>query len=182
MTPGLTKYRIAAALLLCAAWIWWSKAPAGSVSTGGIPAPQRGFQAPDFELIDADGVPRRLSDFRGQPVLLNFWASWCSPCKAEMPAMERIYQQYQTQGFVILAVNSTHQDNPANALGFASQLGLTFPILMDTNGDASRLYEVRALPSSFFIAENGRIEEVVIGGPMAEALLKIRVQQLLGEN
>lgn len=93
--------------------------------------------------------------------------------------MEDVYQDYQGQGFVILAVNATNQDSRPEALAFAQELGLTFPILFDTTGEVSRLYQLRALPSSFFIDKNGVIQEVVIGGPMADALLRIRVEELL---
>lgn len=160
-------------------WIWVSKAPPGSVSSSGIPAPQAGFQAPDFELTSLEGKTYRLSDLRGRPLLVNFWASWCAPCRSEMPAMERVYQQYREQGFLILAVNSTHQDQASKAGAFTAELGLSFPILLDQDGSISGLYRVRALPSSFFIDERGTIKEVVIGGPMAEALLAIRVEQIL---
>jgi len=83
---------------------------------------------------------------------------------------------------LVLGVNSTNQDNPQAANAFAQQLGLTFPILFDRDGSVSKLYNVRALPSSFFIDADGIIQEVIIGGPMAEALLEIRVEQLLGEK
>jgi peroxiredoxin len=167
------------ALLAGAGWIWLTKAQPGSTSSGGIPAPQRGFQAPDFELIDTTGKTYRLSDLRGRPILLNFWASWCSPCKAEMPAMQQVYRQFQDQGFVVLAVNSTSQDSRNSALSFADQLGLSFPILWDDQGVVSDLYQIKALPSTFFIDQEGTIREIIIGGPMADALLRIRVNQLI---
>jgi cytochrome c biogenesis protein CcmG, thiol:disulfide interchange protein DsbE len=96
-----------------------------------------------------------------------------------MPAMQRVYEEYQAQGFVILAVNATDQDNLNAANAFVESLGLTFPILLDPSGEVSAAYEVRALPSSFFIDREGIIREVVVGGPMSEALLRIRVQQIL---
>ncbi len=93
--------------------------------------------------------------------------------------MERVFQKYRDQGFLILGVNSTIQDNRSDALAFSDALQLSFPILFDEQGEASDLFAVRALPTSFFVAADGTIEEVVIGGPMAEALLNIRVQQLV---
>jgi cytochrome c biogenesis protein CcmG, thiol:disulfide interchange protein DsbE len=166
-------------LLAGAAWIWASAAPPGSTTGGRIPAPKAGFLAPDFLLKDPQGETLQLSELAGQPVLVNLWASWCPPCRAEMPAMQRVYEEYQAQGFVILAVNATDQDNLNAANAFVESLGLTFPILLDPTGEASAAYEVRALPTSFFIDREGIIREVVIGGPMSEALLRIRVQQIL---
>lgn len=171
-----------AVLLLGAAWIWLSAAPAGATTAGGIPAPRAGFQAPDFSLADADGNSITLSDLRGQGVLVNLWASWCTPCQAEMPAMQRVYEEYQAQGFTILAVNATNQDSQTAAQQFAVEKGLTFPILYDLDGSVSRIYNVTALPTSFFIAPDGTIREVIIGGPMAEALLRVRVEQLFEER
>ena len=95
--------------------------------------------------------------------------------------MERVYREYKGKGFVILAVNATNQDSISNARSFVNELGLSFPILLDREGLVSKLYHLRALPTSFFIDKNGIIQEVVIGGPMAEALLRTRVERLLGE-
>ncbi|HJW90377.1 MAG TPA: redoxin domain-containing protein [Anaerolineales bacterium] len=164
-------------LLLGAAWIWASAVPAGS-QNGRLPAPQAGFQAPDFRLPTPSGETISLADLRGQPVLINLWASWCPPCREEMPAIQRVYQDYQSRGFVVLAVNATSQDSLPSALEFVSELGLTFPILLDTDGQVSALYRLRSLPTSFFVDGKGIIREVVIGGPMSEALLRIRVEQL----
>ncbi len=151
-----------------------------SSTTGGeFSVPYVGFQAPDISLQSSTGDVIALSDFRGQPVLINFWASWCPPCRAEMPAMEQVYKEYQDQGFVVLAVNATNQDNPSLALSFAEEHNLTFPILLDMEGTASHQYNVQSLPTSFFVDRFGKIQEIVVGGPMAEALLRIRTEQLL---
>jgi peroxiredoxin len=168
-------------LALAAGWIWISAAPPGSTTGGAIPAPAENFLAPDFSLTTLDGETVSLADFRGKVVLLNFWASWCPPCRSEMPAMERVYQDYANQGFVILAVNATQQDSPDAARQFVNEKGLTFPILLDTSGTVSALYRTRSLPTSFFIGADGIIDEVVIGGPMSEALLRTRVETLLSE-
>jgi peroxiredoxin len=166
-------------LILGAVWIFTSQTTPDNTTEGEIPAPQKGFLAPDFSLPDAAGNPITLADLRGQPVLVNVWASWCTPCRAEMPAMQRVYETYQAQGFTILAVNATLQDQIPSALSFAQEMGLTFPILFDEQGVISTLYQVQALPTSFFIDADGFIQEVVVGGPMSEALLEIRVQQLI---
>ncbi|MDA1330483.1 MAG: TlpA disulfide reductase family protein [Chloroflexi bacterium] len=138
-----------------------------------------GFNAPDFTLNTMSGGTVTLSDLRGQAVLLNLWASWCLPCRAEMPAMQRVYERYRDQGFVVLAVNVTNQDQIGAARAFVEEMGVTYPIALDVDGEVSRLYNLQALPSSFFIDPQGVIQEVIIGGPMAEALLAIRAEQLL---
>ncbi len=93
--------------------------------------------------------------------------------------MQRLYEEYASQGFVILAVNAANQDSRANAQAFIDELGLTFTIIYDETGEISRLYNLQALPTSYFIYPDGVISEVVIGGPMAEALLRVRVELLL---
>jgi peroxiredoxin len=138
-----------------------------------------GIPGPDFTLSDSDGKTYTLSELHGRGVLVNLWASWCLPCRSEMPALERVYQQYRDQGFEILAVNVTNQDSQPAALDFADELGLTFPILYDNEGTVSGEYELRALPTSFFVGPDGTIQEVVIGGPMSEALLRVRVENLV---
>lgn len=168
-------------LALSALWIGISANLPGGTSNPGIPAPQVGFLAPEFTLTSLDGQTIALADLRGQAVLLNIWASWCLPCRAEMPAMQEVYQEYASQGFTILAVNATSQDSQADAAAFAAEYGLTFPILLDIDGQVGELYQVSALPSSFFILPDGTIQEVVIGGPMSEALLRTRIENLLSE-
>ena len=142
--------------------------------------PQQGFLAPEISLSSLEGEIVNLSDFRGQVVLINIWASWCTPCKTEMPAIQNMYDKYRDDGFVILAVNATNSDNINNVTNFVENQNLTFPILLDTEGIVSQKYQVQALPSSFFITQDGIINEVVIGGPMAEALLESRISSLLG--
>jgi len=170
------------ALLLGLVWMWFSRAPQGSLTEGKIPAPQAGFLAPQVELSDLDGKITRLADLRGQVILLNIWATWCPPCRAEMPAIERVYEEYRQQGFNVLAVNSTAQDEAAQVAPFAAEYGLTFPVLLDESGLVTRSYQVKSLPTSFFIGRDGVIREVVIGGPMDEALLRSRVEALLKEK
>ena len=168
-------------LILGLGWIWLSAVPASAIPGGKVPAPQTGFLAPDFTAETIDGETVRLSDLRDKVVLVNIWASWCPPCRAEMPAIERTYQAYKDKGFVVLAIDSTVQDTAANAQAFVNENKLSFPILMDETGEITRLYHVQSLPTSFFIGSDGIIREVVVGGPMAQALLSSRVEKLLKE-
>ncbi|HAV77811.1 MAG TPA: TlpA family protein disulfide reductase [Anaerolineae bacterium] len=144
-----------------------------------MPAPQQGFLAPDFELQSTTGETIKLSDLRGQAVLINLWATWCPPCRAEMPAIEKVYKEYKDDGLVVLAVNMTYQDAQSDIAPFVGEYELTFPILLDRSGSVGTAYQLRSLPSSFFVDRNGIINEVVIGGPMAEALLRTRVEEIL---
>jgi peroxiredoxin len=145
-----------------------------------ISAPQVGFRAPDFTLHTLDdGGSFTLSELKGQAVLVNLWATWCPPCRVEMPAIEKMYKEYKNQGLVVLAINMTYQDKPESILPFTKEYGLTFPILLDINGVVSNSYKIHSLPSSYFINRAGIINKVVIGGPMAEALLRTRIEEIL---
>ena len=166
-------------LALGFAWIFVSADRSGASTSGQIPAPQQGFPAPDFELKTSTGETIRLSDLRGQAVLVNLWATWCPPCRAEMQSIEKMYQQYKEDDFTVLAVNMTYQDDPAAVMPFVKEQGLTFPILLDETGGMANAYQLRSLPSSYFIRRDGVINEVVIGGPMSEALLRTRIEDIL---
>lgn len=168
-------------LLLAAAWIAGTTYYTRPAELGKSPSPREGFPAPAFTLNTLEGNKVNLEDFRGKVVLLNFWASWCPPCKAEMPAFEALHQAYLGQDFVILAVNTTFQDDLAAAQQFVDDNHLTFPILLDQDGKTSNSYQVLAMPSSYFIDREGFIRKVIIGGPMSEALIQTQVRQLLGE-
>ncbi len=124
--------------------------------------PSMGSQAPDFQLIDLQGNWQALPDYRGKVVLLNFWATWCGPCRVEMPSMERVYQDLKDEGFAILAISSDPQGSIVTRPFVASQ-GLTFPILHDSDYRVSGSYGVRTLPMSFLIDRNGTLTQRVFG-------------------
>ena len=165
-------------LIAGASWIMLSAGTAND-SSANTSAPQAGFSAPDFTLSTASGEKYTLSELRGQAVLVNLWATWCPPCRAEMPAIEKVYQEYKDQGFVVLAINMTYQDDPFEVVPFTEQYGLTFPILLEETGDVASAYQLNSLPSSFFINRDGIIDDIVIGGPMSEALLRTRIERIL---
>lgn len=176
-----TQRRIFYVLILILGFTWMlvSADRSGASTSGRIPAPQQGFLAPDFELKTPAGESITLSDLQGQAVLVNLWATWCPPCRAEMQSIEKLYREYKDQGFTVLAVNITYQDEPSAVMPFVNEQGLTFPILLDETGGTAKAYQVRSLPSSFFIRRDGMINDVVIGGPMSEALLRTRIEDLL---
>ncbi|MBY0154841.1 MULTISPECIES: TlpA disulfide reductase family protein [Cytobacillus] len=134
---------------------------------------EKGNLAPDFELTDMEGNPVKLSDYRGKAVLLNFWASWCPPCRAEMPHMEKLYNKYKDENFDILAVNLTNTEkNSGDAEKFVKELGLTFTIPMDVKGEAGSDYNIMAYPTSYFIDSDGVIREKVLGALNEEYMEK----------
>lgn len=165
-------------LVAGAAWIALS-ADSDAATNEATSAPQAGFTALDFTLETPSGETYTLSSLQGSAVLVNFWATWCPPCREEMPAIQKLYEEYKDRGFIVLAVNSTIQDNPAEIPAFIEEYSLAFPILLDKSGEATRAYQIRSLPSSFFINRLGVITEVVIGGPMSEALLRTRIEEAL---
>lgn len=165
-------------LIAGASWIEFSANTIGPAIEN-VAAPQAGFAAPDFTLKTPTGKIYTLSDFHGQAVLVNLWATWCPPCRAEMPTIEKMYQEYKDQGFMVLAVDMTYQDDAFAIVPFTKEHGLTFPILIEETGEVASAYQMRSLPSSYFINRAGIVTEVVIGGPMAEALLRTRIEQIL---
>lgn len=130
-----------------------------------------GGPAPDISTSDLHGVPRTLDDFRGKVLLINIWATWCTPCKAEMPSLQRLYEQIRDDDFQILAVSidrAPPDDDPAKPLGgrlqaFADSLGLSFPILHDPAGDITLAYQTTGVPESFILDRRGYIHERVLG-------------------
>ena len=179
MQPIQRRALYVAILIAGLTWIFISVDRTGTSTAGEIPAPREGFLAPDFSLQTPEGKTVSLSELRGQAVLVNLWATWCPPCRSEMPAIQTLYEEYKDQGFEVLAVNMTYQDDPSAVLPFTQENNLTFPILLEETGEMAHRYELRSLPSSFFINRAGFIQEVVIGGPMSEALLRTRIESIL---
>lgn len=138
--------------------------------------PKAGNPAFDFTLQDLQGNQISLSDFRGQVVMLNFWASWCGPCRIEIPHMIELYQEKRDQDFEIVAVNL--RENPNRVEGFAQKLNMPFPVLLDQKGRVGAAYYVRGIPTSIFIDEEGVIRHVHVG-TLTESALERYVNDLL---
>jgi len=170
-------------LALGIGWTFFSRLPASAANSNRQTAsPRQGFAAPDFTLDLLGGGEVTLSDLRGAPVMLNLWASWCPPCRAEMPAIQAVYQEYGEEGLVVLAVNATNQDSESAAAAFVRDHGLTFPVPLDRDGSVSVLYALRGLPTTYFIDREGVIRSVIVGGPMSEAVIRSKVEELLRET
>jgi thiol-disulfide isomerase/thioredoxin len=178
--PFAAIFAIAAVILLLSGWPGRGPgenpelraARIGALEPG---APHKGEPAPDFALPSYDGPVVRLSDFRGRIVLVNFWATWCGPCRAEMPEIEAVYREHKDD-LVVLAVNVERFDAEETrrlVRDFRDELGLTFPILFDTpNGEVFKQYRLRGLPDTFFIDRDGIVREVSYGQMSREMLLK----------
>ena len=136
-----------------------TSAPAGSAAKGQL----IGNIAPDFTLTNMSGQQVSLSQYRGKVVILNFWATWCPPCREEMPSMEALYQKYTDQGLVILAVNIDENGEPA-VRKFLMKTPYSFPILLDSKNVAQNIYGVFRFPESFIIDREGIVVEKIIGG------------------
>jgi peroxiredoxin len=136
-------------------------APAGAALTSADPA---GRAAPDFELKSIDGKSYKLADLRGKAVLLNFWATWCPPCKIEIPWFIELQKQYANQGLVVVGVAMDDDTNRQKVVSeFASQMKIDYPILLGTDQVADQYGGVDALPTTFFIGRDGKIVRRVMG-------------------
>ena len=135
-----------------------------------------GQRALELRLPLAGGGEVDLAHYRGQVVLVNFWATWCGPCRAEMPAMERAYQTHGPRGFAVLAVDV--QEREPEVLAFLREVGATFPSAIDANGEATRAWRAVGLPTSFLIDRQGIIREVRVG-PFTDEMLEERLTRLL---
>jgi thiol-disulfide isomerase/thioredoxin len=125
-----------------------------------------------------DSLEHTLTDYAGRPVILNFWASWCVPCRIEMPALQRVYEEHRDSGLVVLGLNQTYMDNPVAARDFVDELALTFPNVRDDTGNISEaLYQVIGLPTSVFITADGEITQRQIG-QMTDAQIENFSRQL----
>lgn len=112
--------------------------------------------APDFTVYDAEGNPFKLSEFRGKPVILNFWASWCGPCKSEMPDFQELYEEYGGEiHFLMVNMTDGYQETVESASKFVADAGYTFPVYYDTASEAAYTYNVYSIPTTFFIDGEG---------------------------
>ncbi|MFN8499604.1 MAG: TlpA disulfide reductase family protein [Anaerolineae bacterium] len=171
--------RIVGLLLIVLAPIAASLLYAGAAA--GLPLERLGVKgdnspAPDFTLPAFAGTDIRLADYRGRPVVLNFWASWCPPCRAEAPAVQRVWEQYQAQGVVFLGVNTSDNDRAARA--YLAEYGITYPNVRDDGGSVAPLYHADSLPTTILIDRDGRIVGRRVGA-VPEQWLAGRIEDML---
>jgi peroxiredoxin len=150
------------ALLLLAAM--WAGAAGGAEPPQTLTAVAARPAAPDFTLTDLDGKTQRLSDYRGKVVLINFWATWCPPCRRELPSMQRLWQRLKDKGFAMLALDVGEEEDAILPFLFSTGVEITFPVLLDKPGQLINAWPVRALPTSFLLDREGRIVYRAVGG------------------
>ncbi len=152
-------------------------------SIRGIDNTGRGLEvgqlAPDFELQYPGGRKVKLSDLKGRPVIVNFWATWCAPCEAELPEFVQTYEQYKDQGLEIVGVNAQETGEEANT--FVEKYGLSYPIALDSRGEVMDLYAVRGLPTTLFIGPEGRVA-VRWAGILTKPLIEEYLAQIIPEK
>lgn len=148
---------IAAVAILALAFgvVWMQSAKYEPLTVGKV--------APDFELPGLDEKPVRLSDYRGKVVFLNFWATWCKPCREEMPSMEILYKNFEKDGLVILAVSIDRVTTKKDIPPFVKGMNLTFPVLVDSWGQTDKRYKLMGVPETYIIDQDGVLREKVIG-------------------
>jgi len=140
----------------------WLQIEDSSFNPFGKPLLGKGVPAPNFTFPGLDGKKVSLADYKGKVVLLNIWATWCAPCVAEMPSMEKLYQELKDEGFELLAV-SVDESGVEVVTPFMKKHKLSFPVLLDTQGDIKSLYQLTGIPESFIMDKDGIIVEKVIG-------------------
>lgn len=124
-------------------------------------SPQLGEPAPDFQFQTPEGQATSLSDLRGKAVLVNFWATWCGPCRMEMPFIQQVYNEWQERGLVVLAINLGEGSDKVTS--FVESYNISFPVLLDTNQEVARGYNIQYIPTTFFIDRDGIIQDMKIG-------------------
>jgi peroxiredoxin len=172
---------IVAVVVLGSVWILFSRTISGSGSANNDnvileAAPVAGHPAPNFELQNLDGQVISLTEFRGKPVVLNFWATWCGPCRAEMPEFQEVATD-NADDLVIIGVNNTTSDTAELVDDFVEELDITFIILLDEAGETTETYRVLGLPTTIFIDRDGVVNEVFTG-PINKAYIESKIPEL----
>ncbi len=160
--------------LACAGLAAWGRANAQGLSGAGYVVNPWAGPASDFQLLDTTGKTWSAADWKGRAVLLNFWASWCEPCRAEMPSLQRLAERHGPDKLLVLAIN--FKETPVRALRFAQSTGLGLPVLLDLDGQAARRWGVKIFPSTLTLDRRGQPRHRVQGevdwtGSAAEALV-----------
>jgi len=170
--------------VIIAALVWYLDGQGSTVTSQSLtltaeasgPAPRVGKPAPDFRLVGLDGKPIQLSELRGHPVWLSFWATWCPPCRAENPDIQALYEANKDSGLVVLAVNIGEESSTVR--GYAERTGLTFSIALDQTTEVAAMYRIVGIPTHYFIDADGVVRDWRIGS-MSRKTMDRKVQGIL---
>lgn len=155
----------------------------GSGSLVGTPAKAAakvGSRAPEFQSLTLGGKPTKLGDLRGRPVIINFWATWCTPCKKEMPDIQKIFESSSSNNLIVLAINFDEPEPTVER--FVQELSLTFPVVLDPDKKISALYGVYGLPTTFFVDSGGVIRYTKIGPFLSKDEIVSRLKTIIQVN
>lgn len=176
MTRGTWRAIAVAILIGGLVWAYVTRPQSGAAAPAAT-STRIGAPAPEIALPMLSGEARTLSDLRGQVVILNFWATWCGPCRAEMPALAEIQTQYASRGVIVIGVNQ--REDAGSVRAYLDSIGVDFPIALDPTGESNRQYRVLGLPTTYLVDRQGVIRDAVFGGPMARALIESKLAPLL---
>jgi thiol-disulfide isomerase/thioredoxin len=153
----------------------------GLVMAGCSPSSAQGVEAgnpaPDFQLQSLDGQTVSLGNLQGKPVLINFWATWCGPCRSEMPYIQEIYEEWSVKGLVVLAINMGESSSKVEE--FMQSNSLSFAVLLDTKQDVAQRYNITGIPTTFFIDKDGIIQDKVIGAFQNKTQIENRLSKIM---
>lgn len=144
-------------------------------------APQIGAVAPNFTLQTTNGEEVKLHDLRGEAVMVNYWVTWCIPCIEEMPILEKLHREYQEQGFTMLSVNGIAQDDMNTVMATLDEFNVTFPVALDEGDAVYNEFQVRFMPTTFFIDKHGVIQHIQLGSTSEEGF-RTQIEELLSEQ
>lgn len=172
--------------IIIAGLVWFFDSPGSGLSesvnltaSASGPAPRVGEPAPDFEVQGLDGESIRLSDFRGRPVWINFWATWCPPCRAETPDIQEVYEERQSEGLVIIALSIGEDADTVR--GYVERTGTTFTMGLDRDTAVSANYRIVGIPTHFFVDRNGVLQDYRIGS-MSKKTMDKKVDAILSSS
>lgn len=157
--------------------LFWGRDMSAQPNAALPPAPVIGHPAPDWQLPGLDGEAMALGDLAGRPVVLNFWATWCGPCRAEMPELQRLHERTAAAADGLVVVGINQGEAASQVTGFRQQIGVDFPTALDQRLGVSRQYGVNSLPTTFFIDRSGVIRDIFIG-PMSDAVLAAKLRSI----
>jgi peroxiredoxin len=136
-----------------------------------------GDKPPEFKLLDTAGNVHDSSEYRGKPLIINFWGTFCPPCRDEMPALQNVYDKWKDKGVQLVGINLS--EDKLSVESFARQVEAKFPILLDRNRQTEKKFGLKQYPTTFFVRADGTIEDVLIGGPLTEEQIEGHIEKIM---